>query len=100
MSPRRVIRIASGLDPTTGKRWSGGRLPSILVAAVMLLGSGEAAWSEERIGGAEIVINIVEGGLPSGSTTPVAQGDAVYRDEGVRTRADSKARLLLVDKQI
>ena len=98
MSPSAVIRIASASDSTTGKRWNGGRFPSILVAAVMLFGSGEVAWSEERIGGAEIVINIVEGGLPSGSTTPVAQGDAVYRDEGVRTRTDSKARLLLVDK--
>jgi hypothetical protein len=98
MSPSAVIRTASVPDPTTGKRWSGGRFPSILVAAVVLFGSGEVAWSEERIGGAEIVINIVEGGLPSGTITPVAQGDAVYRDEGVRTRVDSKARLLLVDK--
>jgi len=64
----------------------------------MLFGSGEVAWSQERIGGAETVINIVEGGLPSGSITPVAQGDAVYRDEGVRTRVDSKARLVLVDQ--
>jgi FecR protein len=98
MSPRRVIRTASPLDPTTGKRWSGRRFPSILLAAVALFGSGEVAWSAERIGGAEIVINIVEGGLPSGTIAPVGQGDAVYRDEGVRTRVDSKARLLLLDK--
>ena len=64
----------------------------------MLFGGGEVAWSEERIGGAEIVINIVQGDLPSGSITPVAQGDAVYRDEGVRTRVDSKARFVLVDQ--
>ena len=63
MSSRRVIRTASAPDPTTCKRWSGRRFPSILVAAVVLFGSGEVAWSEERIGGAEIVINIVEGGL-------------------------------------
>ena len=66
MSPSAVIRTASAPDPTTGKRWSGGRFPSILVAAVMLFGSGEVAWSEERIGGAEIVINIVEGDLAIG----------------------------------
>ena len=98
MSPRGVIRTASAPDPTTGKRWNGGRFPSILVAVGVLFGSGEVAWSEERIGGAEIVINIVQGDLPSGSITPVAQGDAVYRDEGVRTRVDSKARFVLVDQ--
>jgi hypothetical protein len=98
MSPSAVIRTASAPDPTTGKRWSGGRFPSILVAAVVLFGSGEVAWSDERVGGTEIVINIVEGNLVSGSVVPLAQGDAVYRDEGVRTRVDSKARLLLVDK--
>jgi hypothetical protein len=98
MSAREVIRSASARDPANGKRWSGGRFPSILVAVVTLFGSGEVAWSEERIGGADIVINIVQGGLPSGSIAPVAQGDAVYRDEGVRTRVDSKARLVLVDQ--
>jgi hypothetical protein len=41
----------------------------------MLFGGGGFAWSEERIGGAEIVINIVQGDLPSGSITPVGQGD-------------------------
>jgi hypothetical protein len=78
--------------------WSGGRFPSILVAVVVLFGSGEVARSEERIGGAEIVINIVQGDLPSGSMTAVSQGDAVYRDEGVRTRVDSKARFVLLDQ--
>jgi hypothetical protein len=96
MSPRGVIRTLLAPDPTTGKRLSCGR--SILVAGVMLFGGGEAAWSEERIGGAEIVINIVQGDLPSGSTTSVAQGDAVYQDEGVRTRVDSKARVILLDQ--
>jgi len=96
MSPRGVIRTLLAPDPTTGKRRSCGR--SILVAGVMLFGGGEAAWSEERIGGAEIVINIVQGDLPSGGITPVAQGDAVYQDEGVRTRVDSKAKVVLVDQ--
>jgi hypothetical protein len=39
----------------------------------------------------------VEGDLPSG-TVPVAQSDGVFRDEGVRTHVDSKARLLLEDQ--
>jgi hypothetical protein len=69
-----------------------------MAALAMLFGGVEVAWSQERVGGAEIIINIVQGDLPSGSTTPVAQGDSVYRDEGVRTRTDSKARLLLLDQ--
>ena len=96
MSPRGVIRTLLAPDPTTGQRRTCGR--SILVAVVMLLGGSEVAWSEDRIGGAEIVINIVQGDLPSGSMTPVAQGDAVYQDEGVRTRVDSKARFILLDQ--
>jgi hypothetical protein len=67
------------------------------MAAGFLFGSSGVSWADERIGGAEIIINIVQGELISGSVTPVSQGDAVYRDEGVRTRVDSKARLLLVD---
>ena len=96
MSPCGVIRTPLAPDPTTGKWRSCGR--SILVAVVILFRGGEVTWSEDRIGGAEIVINIVQGDLPSGSITPVAQGDAVYRDEGVRTRVDSKARFVLVDQ--
>lgn len=45
-----------------------------------------------------IVINTVEGTIASGSAAPVVQGDAVYRDEGVRSRVDSKAELLMEDK--
>jgi hypothetical protein len=61
MKPHEVIRRPSAPHPTAGKRWSCGR--SILVAVVMLLGGSEVAWSEDRIGGAEIVINIVQGDL-------------------------------------
>jgi hypothetical protein len=96
MKPHEVIRRSSAPHPTVGKSWSCGR--SIFVAVVMLLGGSEVAWSEDRIGGAEIVINIVQGDLPSGSVTPLAQGDAVYQDEGVRTRVDSKARFVLLDQ--
>ena len=97
MNPLGIIRPPSAPDPTTGKRPSGPRFHSVLVAVVMLFGGGQVAWAAERIGGAEIVINIVQGDLGSGTITPVAQGDAVYQDEGVRTRVDSKAKFVLVD---
>jgi hypothetical protein len=69
-----------------------------MAALAVLIGGVDVAWSQERVGGADIVINMVQGDLPSGSTTPVTQGDSVYRDEGVRTRVDSKAGLLLLDQ--
>jgi hypothetical protein len=77
-------------------RWSCARLTS--VAVVLLIGSTGASWSQERVGSTVIVINTVEGTVASGSAIPVVQGDAVYRDEGVRTRVDSKAGFLMEDK--
>ena len=83
--------------PSRPQRWSRTHLPWMMVAVVLLFGS-TSAWSDEKIGGAEIIIDGVQGDLASGSTVPVVQGDAVYRDEGVQTHVDSKARLLLEDK--
>jgi hypothetical protein len=71
---------------------------ALTVAIVLLIGSTAASWSQERVGSTVIVINTVEGTLASGSAVPVAVGDAVYRDEGVRTRVDSKAGLSMEDK--
>jgi hypothetical protein len=87
------------LQPTTKPRgrWSHAHL-TLAVAVVLLVGSTGASWSGGRIGGAVIVLNSVEGSLDSGGVVPVAQGDAVYQDEGVRTHVDSKAALLLEDK--
>ena len=69
-----------------------------MAAVALLVSSAGASWADERIGGAEIIIDGVQGQLSSGSTVPVSQGDGVYRDEGVRTRVDSKARLGLEDQ--
>ena len=44
-----------------------------------------------------IVVNTVEGKLALGTAMPLIQGDLVYRDEGVRSRVDSKAGLLMED---
>ena len=94
-----VAEPARELDPGRHKRWGRAHLPSMMFAVVLLSGSTGASWSQGGgIGGAQIVINSVQGDLASGSSGPVAQGDAVYRDEAVRTRVDSKAGLLLEDQ--
>jgi hypothetical protein len=90
----RVTEAARELGPAC-TRWGGAPL---LVAVVLLFGSTGASWSQGRIGDARIIINSVQGELASGSSGPVAQGDAVYRDESVRTHVDSKAGLLLEDQ--
>jgi hypothetical protein len=77
-------------------RWSRARLMS--AAVVLLIGSTGASWSQEKIGSTVIVINTVEGTVALGTATPLNQGDAVYLDEGVRSRVDSKAGLLMEDK--
>ncbi len=93
-----LYRVIKATSRGPESAWSRPHLRSMMVAVVLLFGSAGASWSDEKIGGAEIIIDGVQGDLASGSTVPVAQGDAVYRDEGVRTRIDSKARLLLEDK--
>jgi hypothetical protein len=70
---------------------------SIVLASILLFGGSELAWSDEKIGGAEIVVNNVQGALPTGSEVPVAQGDSVFLNEAVQSGPDSKARLLLED---
>jgi FecR protein len=69
----------------------------IVLSSILLFGGCELAWSDEKIGGAEIVINNVQGALPTGSQVPVAQGDSVFLNEAVQSGPDSKARLLLED---
>jgi len=70
----------------------------ILIAGVLLFGGGGASWSQEKIGGAETVINSVQGSHPTGKQAPVAQGDSVFLNEAISSGADSKANLVLNDK--
>lgn len=84
--------------PEPSRRSNCAFLVWVVVGTALLIGSTEASWSQERVGSTVIVINTVEGTLVSGAAVPVAVGDAVYRDEGVRTRVDSKAGLLMEDK--
>ena len=82
----------------TTRLWTGlaGRVP-VLVAGVLLLGAGEPSWSQEKIGGAQAVVNNVDGNLPTGNQVPVVQGDNVFLNEAVRSGADSRAKLVLND---
>ena len=66
-------------------------------AGILLMGGHEPAWSQEKIGGAPIVINNVQGDLAPGNQVPVVQGDNVFLNEAVRSGADSKAKLVLND---
>ena len=63
-------------------------------------GGATFASAAESIGGAEIVVNEVKGNLTAGKVVTVLRGDDVYRDEGVKTEADSTAKLVLRDKTI
>jgi FecR protein len=55
------------------------------------------SYADDSIGGAELVVNRVRGNLATGGVVPVTQGDGVFRDEAVRTDADSTAKIVLID---
>jgi hypothetical protein len=69
----------------------------IVGLAVLGVAALAPAQAEESIGGAKTVVNLVTGDLGTGDKVNVFQGDDVFRDEGVRTDADSSARLVLRD---
>jgi hypothetical protein len=70
----------------------------VLIAAIALFGAAAAvSRPDQSIGGAQVVVNQVQGALASGDSVRVAQGDCVFRDESVRTDADSTAKILLRD---
>ena len=69
----------------------------ILIVGLAILAVAAPAQAEESIGGAKTVVNLVTGDLPTGDKINVVQGDEVFKDEGVRTDADSSARLILRD---
>jgi len=69
----------------------------VVVALGLLFGATAVSLAEENIGGARIVINNVQGDLPTGNNVPVVQGDSVFLNEAVHSGPDSKANLLLKD---
>jgi hypothetical protein len=68
-----------------------------VIAVGLFFGASELAWAQENIGGAKVVINNVQGDLPTGNNVPVVQGDNVFLNEAVHSGPDSKANLLLKD---
>ena len=69
----------------------------LLIAGILLFGGAEVSWSQEKIGGAETVINSVQGNIPTGKQAAVVQGDSVFLNETLSTGADGKANLVLND---
>jgi hypothetical protein len=68
-----------------------------VIAVGLFFGASELAWAQQDIGGAKVVINNVQGDLPTGNNVPVVQGDNVFLNEAVHSGPDSKANLLLKD---
>jgi hypothetical protein len=69
----------------------------VVFAVGLLFGATELARAQQDIGGAKVVINNVQGALPTGNNVPVVQGDNVFLNEVVHSQPDSKANLLLKD---
>ena len=68
-----------------------------LLLAFCSLARGSRSWSQEKIGGAQAVVNNVDGSLPTGNQVPVVQGDNVFLNEAVRSGPESRAKLVLND---
>ena len=83
-----------GRNPGPGSKL---HISRIVIASILLLGGGEVSWSQEKIGGAETVVNSVQGNFLNGKQGPVVRGDSVFLNETVSTGADSKANLVLND---
>ena len=70
---------------------------ALLIVGLAIGGAAAPALADDSIGGATTVVNLVTGDLVTGDKINVVQGDEVFKDEGVRTDADSSARLILRD---
>src|SRR5665213_1885124 len=73
-----------------------GRLVAILCTGMWLLNFADAHAQSPTIGKAALVRNDVRGTI-SARTAVINAGDAVLRDEGVRTGNDSEAKVVFVD---
>ena len=92
--PSTNFATVHGLSPGARSKL---HISRILIAGILLFGGGEASWSQEKIGGAETVINSVQGNFSTGKQAPVVQGDSVFLNETLSTGTDSKTNLVLKD---
>jgi ferric-dicitrate binding protein FerR (iron transport regulator) len=95
--PARLQNTWSGNSEFAAPRSFTSAKSAFLLVALTAAAFAAPAQAEESIGGATTVVNLVTGDLSTGDKTNVVQGDAVFKDEGVRTDADSSARLILRD---
>jgi hypothetical protein len=71
-----------------------------IIFAASALAAGESdALAEPRIGAAEKVVNEVSREL-AGEAGRLANGDAIFRNETIRTGPDSSAKLVFVDRSV
>jgi len=95
--PARLQSAGASRSHLAAPRFFSRTKSALLIVGLALLGVAAPAQAEESIGGATTVVNLVTGDLATGDKISVVQGDEVFKDEGVRTDADSSARLILRD---
>ncbi len=95
--PALLQSARTGNSDLATPRFFGPAKSALVIVGLAVLGVAAPAQAEESIGGAKTVVNLVTGDLGTGDKVNVFQGDDVFRDEGVRTDADSSARLVLRD---
>jgi hypothetical protein len=95
--PASLQNARAGNSNSAAPRIFGRPKSAVLIFGLAVAGVAAPAQAEESIGGAKSVVNLVTGDLSTGDKVNVFQGDDVFKDEGVRTDADSSARLVLRD---
>ena len=95
--PTYLQSARAGHSDLAAPRFFGPAKSAFLIVGLAVLAVAAPAQADESIGGATTVVNLVTGDLSTGDKINVFQGDEVFKDEGVRTDADSSARLVLRD---
>jgi FecR protein len=88
--------VGTGRDHNPGFSLKSSLSP-IVIASILFFTGGAVSWAQEKIGGAETVINSVQGDFSTGKQAPVAQGDSVFLNETLSTGANGKANVVLND---
>ena len=89
-------RVTDNSEPTARRHFRPAP-KAALICGLALASVAAPALADDSIGGAKTVVNLVTGDLSTGDKVNLVQGDDVFKDEGVRTDADSSARIVLRD---